>query len=103
MTLLKPGLRLKSAVCETQIMVIKAPVGEHALACGGAAMIGMAENPPAGTALDPAQSGGTLLGKRYVDATESFEFLCTKGGQGALQFDSAPLAVKLAKALPSSD
>lgn len=103
MIMLKPGLRLKSAVCETQVMVIKAPAGECALACGGAPMLAMTEAPPAGAALDPSQAGGTLMGKRYVDKSEQFEFLCTKGGQGALWLDGVPLGVKLAKALPSSD
>ena len=103
MTVLKPGLRLKSAVCEAQIMVVKAQPGEHALACGGAAMLGMADSPPPGATLDPQLSGGILVGKRYVDANEQFEFLCTKGGQGSLVLDGTPLQVKLAKALPSSD
>jgi hypothetical protein len=103
MTVLKAGLRLKSAVCETQIMIVKVGPGEHALACGGAAMLAMADSPPAGAALDPALSGGTAVGKRYTDAAEQFEFLCTTGGRGALTLDKAPLLVKQAKALPSSD
>ena len=32
---LKPGGRFKSAVCETQVMVVKAPGGEFELGCGG--------------------------------------------------------------------
>ena len=32
---LKAGGRFKSAVCDTQVMVIKAPAGEFELACGG--------------------------------------------------------------------
>lgn len=103
MPVLKPGSRFKSAVCDTQIMVVKAQPGEHMLACGGAAMLGMNDAPPAGVALDPALSGGTLLGKRYVDAAEHYEFLCTKGGTGSLVLDGVPLDAKLAKALPSSD
>jgi hypothetical protein len=103
MTPLKPGLRLKSAVCDTQIMLVKAPAGEHLLACGGVPMIALTENPPQGVALDPQLSGGTLVGKRYTDAAEQFEFLCTKGGKGSLTLDSAPLLVKQVKALPSSD
>src|SRR3546814_9301323 len=33
---LKPGARFKSAVCDTQVMVVKSPAGEHELRCGGA-------------------------------------------------------------------
>jgi len=38
---IKAGTRLKSAVCETQIMVIKAPAGEYDLRCGGEPMLAM--------------------------------------------------------------
>ncbi len=98
---LKAGGRFKSAVCETQVMVIKAPAGEFALACGGADMI--APTATGGAALDPAFAGETLIGKRYVNADESLELLCTKGGNGALSFDGQRLEVKQAKQLPSSD
>ena len=46
---------------------------------------------------------GSLIGKRYVDAEERFELLCTKGGEGSLSLNGASLSVKQAKALPSSD
>jgi uncharacterized metal-binding protein len=99
---LKAGARFKSAVCETQVMVIKAPAGEFELQCGGAAMLAPAAAAPAGLALQAAGEG-TLIGKRYVNADESVELLCTKGGQGALALDGTPLEVKQAKQLPSSD
>ena len=98
---LKAGGRFKSAVCDTQVMVIKAPAGEFALACGGAEMVAPAA---AGAgALDPALTGETLIGKRYVNADESLELLCTKGGKGTLTLDGTPLEIKQAKQLPSSD
>ena len=50
MKTLKPGLRLKSAVCATEIMVIRAPSLDAVLACGGTEMLGMAEAVPAGGA-----------------------------------------------------
>lgn len=100
---LKAGTRLKSAVCDTQVMVIKAPPGDYVLACGGVLMLGPADAVPEGATLDESQAGGTLMGKRYVNADESIEMLCTKGGQGALVLDGTPLAVKQAKQLPSSD
>lgn len=98
---LKAGGRFKSAVCDAQVMVIKAPAGEYALACGGADMI--APTATGSGALDAALSGETLIGKRYVNADESLELLCTKGGKGTLTLDGAPLEIKQAKQLPSSD
>jgi hypothetical protein len=53
--------------------------------------------------LDPALAGGTLIGKRYVNADESIELLCTMGGKGTLMLDGVPLVIKQAKQLPSSD
>jgi len=98
---LKAGGRFKSAVCDAQVMVIKAPAGEFSLACGGTDMI--APTAAASGALDAALAGGTLIGKRYVNADESLELLCTKGGQGTLTLDGTPLEIKQAKQLPSSD
>ena len=98
---LKAGARYKSAVCDTQIMVIKAPAGDYDLRCGGAEMI--APNASGGGALDATLAGETLIGKRYVDADEKFELLCTKGGKGTLSLNGAKMEVKQAKQLPSSD
>ena len=103
MRVLKPGLRLKSAVCATEVMVIRAPAAEAQLECGGAEMLAVTEALPAGAKLDPALAQGSLIGKRYVDAEERYELLCTKAGEGSLALSGAPLGVKQAKALPSSD
>jgi hypothetical protein len=103
MRVLKPGLRLKSAVCSTEVMVIRSAGGEALLACGGAEMLAVTEAPVAGATLDPAQAQGSLIGKRYIDAAEALEILCTKGGEGSLSVDGAALSIKQPKALPSSD
>ena len=103
MAVLKAGTRFKSAVCDTQVMVVKAPAGEFALKCGGVEMLGGTATAPAGVALDPAHAADTLIGKRYVNADESIELLCTKGGKGTLSVNGTPLEVKQAKQLPSSD
>jgi hypothetical protein len=103
MRVIKPGLRLKSAVCATEVMVIRAPAGEALISCGGTEMLGVTETAPAHARLDPQHAQGSLIGKRYTDAQESFELLCTKGGEGSLSLDGAPFSVKQAKALPSSD
>lgn len=98
---LKPGTRLRSAVCETEVIVVRAPDGDADLACGGAALIAM-DDEATGT-LDPTLAGGTLIGKRYADEDLGLELLCTKGGTGTLTANGVALPVKGAKPLPSSD
>jgi hypothetical protein len=99
---LKPGARLASGVCETEVIVVKAPAGDVDLRCGGQPMQPKDTGAPGGT-LDAAHRGGTLLGKRYADETLGIEVLCTKAGEGALSVGDTPLPVKDAKPLPSSD
>jgi hypothetical protein len=103
MIALKAGGRFKSAVSEVQVMVIKAPPGEHRVQCGGVDMLGANAPAPEPAAIDSADSGETLIGKRYVNADESLELLCTKGGKGSLTLGGAALEIKQAKQLPSSD
>jgi hypothetical protein len=103
MRALKPGLRLKSAVCSAEVMIIRTPAMQADVHCGGVEMIPVSEAPAAGSRLDPGQAEGCLIGKRYIDAQDRVELLCTKGGEGTLAFDGVPMLVKQAKALPSSD
>ena len=96
---MKPGTRLKSAVCDTEVMVIRC--GDGVIQCGGAPM---GEAKPADPApLSADFSGGTLMGKRYVDAAGAYELLCVKPGKGSLSVDGMALATKDAKPLPASD
>ena len=103
MRTLKPGLRLRSTVCTTEVMVIRTAPGEVDVRCGGSPMSSTEEAPPAGATIDSAQAQGTLIGKRYLDAAERFELLCTKGGAGSISINGEPVRVKEAKALPASD
>jgi len=102
MATLKAGSRLKSAVCDTQVMVIAAPAGDVALTCGGAAMIEAAATAGGGS-IDPDHKNGTQIGKRYVNEDGTLELLCTKPGEGSLALGGTALKLKEAKALPSSD
>jgi hypothetical protein len=97
---MKPGTKLKSAVCDTEVMVIKAAAAGEAC-CGGAPMV--AERSGERGALDPAFAEGTKMGKRYHDAAGTVELLCIKPGAGSLSIDGQALQVKDAKPLPSSD
>lgn len=97
----RPGLKLHSAVCDTQIMVLRVPNEELEISCGGAPMSGEAVADKGAASAD--LSGGTLVGKRYTDAEETMEFLCTKGGDGTITVAGYNIDIKAAKKLPSSD
>ncbi|WP_297489126.1 hypothetical protein [Acidocella sp.] len=92
-------MKLKSAVCDTEVLLVKAPQA-GTLSCGGAPMV--AERGEKGD-IDPAFAEGTKMGKRYTDAAGTLEVLCIKPGAGSLAFDGAALQLKDAKPLPSSD
>lgn len=96
---MKPGTKLKSSVCDTEVMVIRA--GDGAIECGGAPMA--EARPEALGILDSSHANGTLIGKRYVDTAGTFELLCVKPGKGSLAVDGTALIVKEAKPLPASD
>lgn len=100
---IKAGSRLRSVVCATELMVVAGPGAEVDIQCGGAPMIIIGQDPPAGASLDSAHAEGSALGKRYVDAEGTVEVLCTKPGQGSLAVGGTAMALKEAKPLPSSD
>lgn len=96
---MKPGIKLKSAACDTEVLVIKG--SNFAVECGGKPM---SESQPAERSeLDAAFAGGTTIGKRYVNADNSIELLCVKAGKGSLSIDGTALQIKDSKPLPSSD
>ena len=103
---IKVGARLKSNVCDTEVMIIACTDISVSVHCGGEIMIDATANKSGGT-LDPAHAAGTLLGKRYVNATNSsvgkIELLCVKAGKGSLAVNGEVLVLKDAKPLPSSD
>jgi hypothetical protein len=98
---LRPGDQLASTVCTTRVVVIRAPAeAGPVIACGGSPMVPAPSARPTATG---AADAVTLLGKRYVDATETVELLCTSSGSGELTYDGVPMTRKAAKALPASD
>lgn len=99
---LKAGTRIQSAVCATEVMVIQAPEGDVDVRCGGAPMLEIGA-PKSGAPVAADASGGTQIGKRYVDPDGTLELLCTKPGQGSLALAGTPLLLKEAKPLPASD
>jgi hypothetical protein len=99
---LKPGSRLFSTSCTTEVVVVRAPSADVAVSCCGSPM----SEEPSGAAGTPQPAGtgeALLIGKRYSDEGTGMELLCTKGGHGPLACDGRPLVVKGSKPLPSSD
>ncbi len=97
----KPGTRLQSTVCTTEVIVVRGS-GSMDLRCGGTAMVAAGAGEPAGPpAADAAD--GSLMGKRYTDAGETVEVLVTKAGEGSLGLDNTLLELKDSKPLPASD
>jgi hypothetical protein len=99
MNIMKPGTKLKSAVCDAEVMVIRC--GEGIIECGGVAMADA--KPEALSEVSADHANGSLMGKRYVDAAGTFELLCVKPGKGSLSVDGTALIIKEAKPLPASD
>jgi hypothetical protein len=100
---LKPGSRWKSAVCDTEVVVVRAVKEPAQLECGGHPMVAHGGEKPAGLAISPDFAAGTQPGKRFADEVSGLEILATKGGAGSLSIDGRAIGAKEAKKLPASD
>lgn len=101
---LKPGARLRSQVCSTEVIVVRLPASALDLRCGGVPMVALGTDVADGQQPAPGLDAGSQLGKRYTAADdEGLEILVTKAGAGTLSAGDAPLVLKQAKPLPSSD
>lgn len=99
----KPGMRLRSAVCEAQFVVVRAPSADLDLACGGSPLVGPDDPDPGAAPIDAGLATGSLLGKRYAEEEFGVELLCAKPGDGTLTCNGQVLELKGAKPLPASD
>ena len=95
----KPGTRLYSATSIAEVIVTRAAAQDVTIACHGALMLLVNE----GRTVDDLPGTEVPLGKRYQHAASSLELLCVKGGRGPLTVDGDEPAMRVAKALPSSD
>jgi hypothetical protein len=101
---LKPGAQLASVVCGCRVVVVKLPTDRTpVIACGGHAMVPLAERGDTAVAIDPSlpPGSGLQIGKRYE--ADGLELLCTATGEGTLTCDGEPMPIKSAKPLPASD
>ena len=100
---LKPGSRWKSAVCDTELVVVRPPKSSVSLECGGHPVIPHGEAKAGDVALSDAHAAGSAAGKRYADPESGLEVLCSKAGQGSLSIDGRPIGAMESKKLPASD
>jgi hypothetical protein len=100
---LKPGSRWKSAICDTEVVVVRSAPMPIVLECGGHHMVPYAAARPLGLVPAEGLASGTQAGKRFADETSGLELLCTKGGAGSMSIDGRPIGAKEAKKLPASD
>ena len=99
---LKPGLRLVSTACTTEVIVVKGS-GHSDLRCGGAPMATRSSADATRVPIDSSMAGGTQIGKRYTSEGDGIELLCTKPGDGTLAIAQDVLPLLEAKPLPASD
>ena len=97
---MKTGTRLASAVCDTEVMVVRGADVE--LVCGGVPMIEPGGERGTRAPAD-GHSSGTQLGKRYTHEASGLQVLCIRPGAGTLSVGDVPLAQVASKQLPSSD
>jgi hypothetical protein len=100
---LKPGTRLFSVVCSTEMIVVKASGAEIELTIGGAQPVTAAHDRTEHGDVAEGHGGGSAIGKRYVDADETVELLVTRPGEGVPAIAGELLTIKDAKPLPASD
>lgn len=100
---LKPGTRLRSVVCTTEVIVVRAPSEAVDLRCGGQPVVRSDEAQPGDLQLEVGFDNGTLIGKRYTDDARTLELLCMKSGEGSLSIGTVPMQLSGAKPLPASD
>ena len=99
----KPGSRWRSAVCESEVVVVRAPASPVNLSIGGMRVVAAGADRPAGAGLDESLADGSLLGKRYADEVSGLEVLCTRSGAGTITVDGRPATVLAPRQLPASD
>jgi hypothetical protein len=101
---LKSGMRLRSQVCSTEVIVIRPGRKPVRLECGGALMTPMDVARIADGRPEARFSGGSKLGKRYTHPRDdSLEILVTKEGAGSLSDGPVELVIKQSRQLPASD
>lgn len=100
---LKPGTKLLGAACTSEFVVVRAPADAVDVRIGGHPAVTSADDRDDALSVTTGDDDKPAMGKRYVDADDTLEVLCTKAGDGAAAIGDAVLVQKDAKPLPASD
>jgi hypothetical protein len=100
---LRPGSRWRSAVCESEVIVVRAPRAPVLLCIGGAPVLAAGSDRPASDAPEGELAQGALLGKRYADEMSGLELLCTRSGAGTITVAGRRATIMAPRKLPASD
>ncbi|BCP08033.1 hypothetical protein MINTM020_01310 [Mycobacterium paraintracellulare] len=100
--MIRNGTRLRSQVCDTHVIVVKANDSLADLRAGGTAMVPLDTPKDSEAKIDPSLAEGNQMGKRYVDESGA-EVLVTRPGAGTLSIGDTPMLIKEARPLPASD
>ena len=76
---LRVGSRWRSAVDDTQVVVVRAPQGDISLTCGGHPLIPSDSQPTPGLTISEGSTGGTAP---RVTRTTNWTHDCNAGGNG---------------------
>jgi hypothetical protein len=91
-------------VCATEVVVVAVPDAvEDGLVCSGQLLVSVLDAGRQGIGHQLPDAVAPVLGKRYIDEKVGVELLCTKAGDGSLEWDGRPLELKAIRPLPSSD
>lgn len=89
---LRAGVRLKSSVDTTEVLVVRAPAAPSIVRCGGEPMFAVADSSPS----EPTDSAaGVRPGQRLrSEGSVEFEVLVLRGGSHSLSIDDHQLRVR---------
>ncbi len=76
---LRPGQKLHSAVCDAQVVIVRAPSADVALACGGAPLLADGEEGDGTAALDPSLGDGPPAGQALRGRRSAAWSCCAPG------------------------
>ena len=75
---LKPGTRLFGAACTSEFVVVRAPADGVEVRIGGHPAVTSADERSDDLTVTTDADAKPLMGKRYVDADDTIELLCTR-------------------------
>jgi hypothetical protein len=89
----RPGVRLRSAVCSCEIVVVRAPGDVVDLRCGGHPFVALETEVATLPNIQADFDGGSLRGKRYSNEAIGIEVLCTTAGEGSISVGTTVLTI----------